>query len=114
MTHNEKTKEIRGIEARMRADADRLANLRKGVGPVRPRVDFAASRRGRLLLDFSTPEQAEKAKTMLGKMEFDDPPFREGETVESLWSDGCWRKVFWVDRDWFRLKWAIGQIRSLI
>ena len=32
MTHNEKTEEIRGIEARMRADADRLANLREGWG----------------------------------------------------------------------------------
>ena len=66
-------------------------------------------------LAFDTPEQAEKAKAILDKMEFGDPPFTEDDAVEFMdrpdeWSHyGDWDDRYtWVD------SWRMGHVRMKV
>ena len=109
-----KNDEIFDIEQEQRRLADRLAELRKEPESVKPVVRYYGPLRepaSELVLEFYTKEQAEKAKAILEKMEFGDPPAYNTQ-MEYLNDRNCWEGVgSFNDSPWWIAGWHFGRLR---
>ena len=65
-----------------------------------------------LVLYFGTTEQAEKAKAILEKMEFGEPPFSVGDGYEGTFEGGVWRGETWDGFPVDYARWHMGQARK--
>ena len=103
--------EIASIEQEQRRLADRLAQLRKEPESVKPKVRMSYYDADVVTLEFDTKEQAEKAKAILEKMEFGEPPTEKGARLEKLEVGGSWSQYHWDDWPMDVAMWRMGVVR---
>ena len=119
---NDKTELMKKADA-LRRDLSELdaqiSKMKTEPESVKPRIwsyaeDYQTVHMGRksLALVFATPEQAEKAKAILEKMEFGEPPFSVGDGYEGTFEGGVWRGDTWDGFPVDYATWHMGQARK--
>ena len=96
-----------------------ISKMKTEPESVKPRIESYTQRHTNitmspksLALVFDTPEQAEKAKAILEKMEFGEPPFSVGDGYEGTFEGGVWRGETWDGFPVDYARWHMGQARK--